>query len=86
VSALDNVMLNVWENLPAGDRRALAVMASCNSLDEELKKGKFVSWAELQATERIALIRSMRTIGDLALTCAAVLETARGVLEEEVAA
>lgn len=85
MSALDNVMLNVWECLPAGERRALAVMAYCHALDRELAQGKFVSWAELQTADRVALIRSMSTVGELAITCAAVLETARGALEEEAA-
>lgn len=82
MTPLDRVMLNVWECLPASDRRVLALVANCHALDAELVQGKFVSWEELQTADRVALIRSMRVIGDLAMTCAAVLETARGVLEE----
>jgi hypothetical protein len=85
VTPLDQVMRNVWECLPASDRRVLAMVAGCCVLDAELAQSKFIPWADLQPSERVALIRSMHAIGDLAVTLAAVLETARGVLDEAAA-
>src|SRR3990170_6473379 len=82
VTPIFNVMANVWECLPASDRRVLAMVAGCCVLDAELAQEKFVPWADLQPSERVALIRSMQAIGDLAVTLAAVLETARGVLAD----
>jgi hypothetical protein len=81
MTALDHVMSDVWRRMLPGDRRALAVMGYCHTLDRQLAKGEFVPWAELQQADRIALIRSMRTVGDLAVTCAGVLEQARLAVE-----
>lgn len=81
VRSIDLVMTDVWRRMLPGDRRALAVMGYCHNLERKLLKGDFVPWTELETADRIALIRSMRTVGDLAEMCAGVLEQARDAVE-----
>lgn len=79
---LDVVLGDVWLRLPPWDRRALALIGHCYTLERRLAKEKFVPWPELETNDRMALIRAMRVIGDLAEQCAAGLELARASLEE----
>lgn len=81
--SIDQLMTDVWRQMLPGDRRALAVMGYCHTLDRKLAAGQLVAWADLESADRVALIRSMRHIGELAIDCAIVLAQARATVDAD---
>jgi hypothetical protein len=81
--SVDDVMADVWRRMLPGDRRALAVMGYCLELERRLAAGEVIRWTELETTDRVALVRTMRSIGDLAAHCAAGLARARIAVEHD---
>jgi hypothetical protein len=79
---IDAVFGDVWLRLPPWQRRALALVGHSYSLERRLARDEFVPWPELETADRMALIRAMRVIGELATECAEALDRARLSLDE----
>lgn len=79
---LDDVLADLWLQLLPRDRRALALIGHCNALERRLARDDFMPWRELETADRMALIRAMRVVGELAHTCAIALGEARESLEQ----
>lgn len=78
---LDVVLGDVWLRMLPRDRRALALLGHCNTLERRLAHCDFVPWSELDAVDRVAIIRAMSVIGELAGDCAQALIRARREVE-----
>lgn len=81
MSGADQILADTWRTMLPGDRRALCLISYCNTLERRLARGEFVTWFELETADRMAIVRGMRIIGELAHQCSRALERVRTELE-----
>jgi hypothetical protein len=80
---LDQVLADLWTDLRPNDQRVLALIGHCYTLESRIRAGERApAWSELETADRMALVRSMRVVGELAELCAERLELARVSLDE----
>lgn len=76
MNPVDLVLAELWQRMLPGDRRALALIGYCYTLERRLAADNFVPWEKLTTVDRMALIRAMYAIGELARDCARELQRA----------
>lgn len=79
---LDDVLGELWSQLMPRDRRALALIGYCFTLECRLAAEERIAWPDLETADRMALIRAMSVVGELAQQCAAGLQLARASLDD----
>lgn len=80
-SEVDDLFSFEWQHMLPGDRRALALIAYCSEVEQREARGIFVPWSELTTVDRMALVRAMRRVGELATQCADILQRAHDAIE-----
>lgn len=81
MAEVDELLAHEWQHMLPGDRRALALIAYCSEVEQREARGVFVPWSELTTVDRMALIRAMRRVGELATHCADILQRAHEAIE-----